>query len=43
LRQWRNECDYRDAIEGDLPAMATSALVEAARVINDLPPPVSKP
>ncbi|MCW5881522.1 MAG: hypothetical protein KIS91_11365 [Anaerolineae bacterium] len=35
LRQWRNQCDYRDEI-GDLTMMTASALQQASDVISRL-------
>jgi hypothetical protein len=41
LRGWRNECDYLDAVPGDLQVTVTSALEEADYVFRSLVPPAS--
>lgn len=38
LRQWRNDGDYSDELEFDLPTVVTSAIAEAERVFSSLAP-----
>jgi hypothetical protein len=39
LRQWRNESDYHDEMNIDLPQAVEAALAEAEYVFRSLPPP----
>lgn len=39
LRQWRNDGDYLDELSFDLQVVVTTALGEAKKVFDSLPPP----
>ena len=40
LREWRNECDYHDQLGFDARIILDTAIIDAAYVLNSLPPPV---